>query len=485
MRSSRHRGAVSGMVADMGSGLAWGWARRGVGLGLVLGVIGPMGQASANPEVGEHRSMLRDLDHPTTVIAGEADGAATVMNPANLGFLRGLSGVIEGSLATFASARRGSGLGAFVGLPLGIKALGLPDLVALGVGYQVLFPRQLDAFNLQPGFDLSDARFHKLTFALALPLLRWVDGLSVGIGYSRLFSRSNPIADGVNQLDLSLSYRAHRRVGLGLVLRGVNVPKMALAEAWDRHPLEIDPELALRPLGIPIFEIALGGRIIPLRASGQRSWPFLWQPRLRARFSIGRVGLFSEVERIRLGIEVAGGEILHRGGLRWLSGLSVDLPHVGVGGGVGGGSGSLDGAALRLRFSAERYDAPFLSGLRRRRVLRIRLRDYRGDRRMAKLIDLLEAQPSAALVLIETRGMGYGWAQAEEVREALIRLRDRKGKVVAYLEGASLGSYFIASAADRIIAHPHRRLSIVGIRVEIFYYGELLKKLGAQAEFLR
>ncbi len=481
------------MVADMRSGLGWARVRRGSGrgvrlgfcLGLVISVAGPVGPALANPEVGEHRSILRDLDHPTTVIAGEADGAATVMNPANLGFLRGLSGVIEGSLATFASARRGSGLGAFVGLPLGIKALGLRDLVALGVGYQVLFPRQIDAFNVQPGFDLSDARFHKLTAALALPLRRWVDGLSLGVGYSRLFSRSNPIADGVQQLDLSLSYRAHRRVGFGLVLRGVNVPKVARAGAWDVHPLEIDPEVALRPLGIPNFEIAVGGRIIPLRASGERSWPLSWQPRLRARFSIGRVGLFSEVERIGLGVEAAGGEILHRAGVRWQSGLSIDLRHVGIAGGPGGGAGSLDGGALRLRLSAERYDAPILSGLGRRAVLRIRLRDYRGDRRMARLVDLLEEQARGAVVLIETRGMGYGWAQAEEVREALMRLRDRGGKVVAYLEGASLGSYFVASAADRIIAHPHRRLSIVGIRVEVFYYGDLLAKLGARAEFLR
>ncbi len=495
VRSNRRRSAASGIVAGMGSGLEWTRGRRGsgfaarfgvgVGFGLVLSVVGPVGLASANPEVGEHRSILRDLDHPTTVIAGEADGAATVMNPANLGFLRGLSGVVEGSLATFASARRGSGLGAFVGLPLGLKALGLRDLVAIGVGYQVLFPRQIDAFNLQPGFDLSDARFHKLTFALALPLLRWVDGLSVGIGYSRLFSRSNPLADGVHQLDLSLSYRAHRRLGLGLVVRGVNVPKVALAGAFDVHPLEIDPEVALRPLGIPNFEIAVGGRILPLRASGERSWPFPWQPRLRAHFSIGRFGLFSEVERIRLGVEAAGGEILHRGGVRWLSGLSVDLRHVGIAGGPGGGAGSFGGGALRLRLSAERYDAPPLSGPRRRRVLRIRLRDYRGDRRMAKLVELLEEQPRAALVLIETRGMGYGWAQAEEVREALMRLRDRDSEVVAYLEGASLGSYFVASAADRIIAHPHRRLSIVGIRVEVFYYGEILAKLGARAEFLR
>ncbi len=441
------------------------------------------GRASANPDVGEQRSLLRDLDHPTTVIAGEADGAATVMNPANLGFLRGVSGVLEGSLATYGSGRRGSGVGAFVGIPLGLKALGLGNLAALGVGYQVLFPRQLDAFNLRPGLDLSDGRLHKLSFALAVPLMRWAPGLSVGVGYSRLLSRANPQAAGVDQVDLSILYRAHERVALGMVARGLNTPALAGGVPWDVHPLELDPEIAVRPLGIANFEVAGGGRIIPMRHSGARMWAAPWQPRARARFAVGPVGFFSEVEMLRYGIAGAGGEIGYERGVRWLSGLSVDLRHVGVAGGPAGGRGSLDGGAARLRLSLERYDD--VAALRPREVVRVRLRDYRGDRKMLRLVELLEAQGSGAVVLVETRGMGYGWAQAEEVREAIERLRGRGGKVVAYLEGGSLGTYYLASAADRIVAHPHSRLAVVGISAEVLYYGELLAKLGARGEFLR
>jgi protease-4 len=451
-------------------------------LALGLGVGLTPREAAAAPEVGERRSTLRDLDHPSTIIAGEADGAATVMNPSNLGFLRGVSGVLEGSVAGRGSLRRGSGVGAFLGIPLGLKALGLGRLVALGLGYQVLFPKRIDVFNLPPGESIVDARFHKLSFALAVPLERWVRGLSVGLAYGRLFSRSNPLADGVNQLDLAMTYRAHERVALGLVARGLNAPRMALGDQWDRHPIELDPEIAVRPLGTRNLELGVGGRIIPMRRTGPLRWPAPWQPRARASFAVGPIGLFSEAELLLIGQVDDQGAASFGPGMRWIAGLSVDLRHVGVAGGPVGGLGGLDGGAARLRVSAERYDAP---APRPREVTRIRLADFRGDRKLARLVELLEALPAGSAIAVETRGMSYGWAQAEELREALMRLRERGGEILAYLEGASLGTYYVASAADRIVAHPQRRLGIVGVHAEVYYFGELLEKLGARGEFLR
>jgi protease-4 len=88
-------------------------------------------------------------------------------------------------------------------------------------------------------------------------------------------------------------------------------------------------------------------------------------------------------------------------------------------------------------------------------------------------------------VLIETRGMTYGWAQIEEVREAILRVRLQGGKVFAYLEGGTLRHYFLATAADTVVAHPTSSLSIVGMRIESYYFADLLGKLGAKAEFVR
>ena len=67
----------------------------------------------------------------------------------------------------------------------------------------------------------------------------------------------------------------------------------------------------------------------------------------------------------------------------------------------------------------------------------------------------------------------------------MLRLRSQGGKVVVYMEGGGLSSYFLASAADRIIAHPHTSLSTVGMSGRTFYYEEILKKLGVVADFVR
>jgi protease-4 len=89
------------------------------------------------------------------------------------------------------------------------------------------------------------------------------------------------------------------------------------------------------------------------------------------------------------------------------------------------------------------------------------------------------------VVLLELEAMRLGWAQIEEVREAVLRLRARGGKVAVYLRGGGLKDYFLAAAAERIYCHPHSRLSIVGIRIEVFFFAELLARLGAKAEFVR
>lgn len=74
--------------------------------------------AVANPNEGEARPIVRDADRVYTVVAGEGDAASTVTNPANLGFLDGVNGIVDLALMAPDRRRRGSGIGGFVGLPL-------------------------------------------------------------------------------------------------------------------------------------------------------------------------------------------------------------------------------------------------------------------------------------------------------------------------------------------------------------------------------
>ena len=250
-------------------------------------------------------------------------------------------------------------------------------------------------------------------------------------------------------------------------------------------PIVLDPEVALRPFGRSSLELAVGTRLSTAEPSVGRFQEFIFQPRGRVLVNVDGVRIFAEAERIAFQRQLLAEP---EDALRISAGLGFDLGHVGIAGGgnlgVASGTDAFQGGAARVRISQEKYPGV---RTRPRKVTRFRMSKYRGDRGVYRLVRQLDALADAGggMVLLEMRGIRMSYPQVEEVREALLRLRARDGVVVAYLQGGNLGSYFLASASDRIIAHPHQAPSIVGMSIRTFYYGELLARLGAKAEFVR
>lgn len=489
------------------------WRRVGPAAALLVAaaLVLPPHPAAANPNEGEGRSIVRDADRVYTVVAGEGDGASTVTNPANLGFLRGINGVLDLSLTHPERRRRGSGVGAFMGLPLPRR------LATVGLGYQLLLPWQPESSTsdnspIDGGVDPqgSDDFFSKMTVAVAVPLGAWVrlvrpgakatadalDRLSLGLSYSRLLSSGNFHAHGTRQVDVALSWWANRFLALGVVGRAINVPRTgrfsgnAATDEGVLQPAVVDPEVAIRPLGTPALDVAFGARISPVvPGDSQRFRTRFVDPRLRVTTAVGGVRVFAEAETMRWH-PVSADEVdtTPRTAARISAGVELRFARFGVAMAPLASANArspfgVDGAAARLRLSQERY--PALASPRRV-VTRLALARYRGDRGMWEVIEELEAAAERrGVVLLETRGMSMGYAQVEELREAVLRVRNRGGKVVAYMDGASLRGYFLASAADRIVAHPSSSLWILGMRMQTLYYGDLLEKLGAKAEFVR
>jgi protease-4 len=466
-------------------------SRRLGAVALGMACLGVPTPAAAGPDEGEARSLLRDGDRVYNIVAGEGDGASTVTNPANLGFLHGINGVVDFAWTDQAARRRGSAVGAFVGIPvpgeLRGRALGLGfPWFMLGFGYQFFYPVQPDQGSASPAPQQPDEPFSKVTFALSVPLRRWVKGLSLGTNYSRLASASNFHADGVNQFDIGLGYWPSRFVALGLVFRGANVPRTGP----DGIPgvgqsIVIDPEIAVRPLGRGTLELAGGVRLTPRPPADARWRVHFAEPRGRLFVRAGPARLFVEAERVRY-FPAGGGQA--RDGAKLTGGIELLTPYVGIAGGVltsagGRGSFAADGGVARVRVSQERY-----SGLEvtPRRVTRLTLASYGGDRGMWTVIEELDrVAKRQGVALVETRGMSYGWAQIEELREAILRVRLSGGRVYVYMDGGTLRHYFLATAADTIVAHPSSGLGIVGMRIQTFYFADLLAKLGAKAEFVR
>ncbi len=448
--------------------------------------------AVAGPNEGEPRPITRDADRVYTTVAGEADGAATVTNPANLGFLRGFNGVVDLSWTRPSSLRRGDGVGVLLGIPLPWQ------IAALGFAYQYL-----DPFTPGPddgGTDSpqnADDPYSKISFALAVPMQRWLRrapralrNLSVGLSYSRLMSTQNFHAAGTNAVDLALSWWPSRFLAFGLVARSINAPRTGPSPQVPQSYV-FDPEIALRPLGTGALELAVGSRIAPWVLSDARFRTHFVDPRGRLLISLRGVKVFAEAERFAFfpsGSALAEG-VGRRDAVRITAGFGLDFGHFGFLGGAStsaGGASSFgaDGGVARIRLSQERYES--VVNVQARLVTKIALRKYAGDRALWQLIRHIdEIGERRGVALIETEGLALGYPQLEEVREALLRLQRSGGRVVTYMHGGSLRAYFVAAASDRIVAHPNAALELLGMRIQSFYFADLLAKLGVAAEFVR
>ena len=79
-----------------------------------------------------------------------------------------------------------------------------------------------------------------------------------------------------------------------------------------------------------------------------------------------------------------------------------------------------------------------------------------------------------------------GFAQLEELREKLLEFRSKGKTIAAYLSPLSgTGSYYIASAADKIAMQRVDALALTGLLAEVTYYKGTLDMLGIEAQIER
>lgn len=91
-------------------------------------------------------------------------------------------------------------------------------------------------------------------------------------------------------------------------------------------------------------------------------------------------------------------------------------------------------------------------------------------------------------VVMRIRPLEIGWGKAQEIRNAMGRLRGAGRKVVAYLELAAFSAnreYYIASAADEVYVPPGANVPLLGLAGEYLFLGGLWKKLGVEIEVAR
>lgn len=85
-------------------------------------------------------------------------------------------------------------------------------------------------------------------------------------------------------------------------------------------------------------------------------------------------------------------------------------------------------------------------------------------------------------VVLRVGNLDAGWVALEELRAEILRYQESGGRVVVYLIGADSRGYFLASAADEILATPLATIAVTGVRSQVNFLKDALGMVGVEAE---
>lgn len=71
------------------------------------------------------------------------------------------------------------------------------------------------------------------------------------------------------------------------------------------------------------------------------------------------------------------------------------------------------------------------------------------------------------------------------IRQAVLKYKESKKPVYAYADTYSMGTYLIASAADRVYMNPQGMMEMQGMSSTVLYYKDLLDKLGVEFQVVK
>lgn len=95
------------------------------------------------------------------------------------------------------------------------------------------------------------------------------------------------------------------------------------------------------------------------------------------------------------------------------------------------------------------------------------------------------ADDRIAALALDFSGLSTGWAKAEEIRYGIENFKKSGKPVIAYLNRAQTMDYYVASAANEIFMAPEDLLDVKGLRAEVTFFADTLKKIGVEAEMER
>jgi protease-4 len=286
-------------------------------------------------------------------------------------------------------------------------------------------------------------------------------GVALGTGGSGFYTGLRFRRDTLSRWDLSALARPLKQVSVGATWDDLN-------HDWGRLALGA----AVRPVGDRLTLFGETYLVAPVT--------------LMAGFEV------EPVDGLRLGLKAFFNDTPDD--VRLVAGASFGLGKAGVGA-VGTYSPREVGGYLRVGSPARRT-----SMTRGSRYVEIELGEEIVDRKPGfslssssvrtswELLDLISRagrDNSVKALLLRIEGMRGSFAQLQELRQALARFRAQGKKVVVYAPGLGMGSYYVASVADRVWTHPLGDVTIPGMGLGTIFLKGTLEKLGIEFDGTR
>ena len=333
--------------------------------------------------------------------------------------------------------------------------------VSLGTAIEWLRPPLADSrvrFSLGAGVKLHEA-------------------LRLGLVWRHVFADLEA-ADGLDALDVGLLVRLASWISIGATVSDLNTPVVANRVLPRVYGLG----LAFRP-GTDRVGIEVGASIREDDGQVDAIGRLRFEP-IPGLEVLGRV-----VVRPRdagVGLEIGTGLAFHFGPAGVEAQSYVAQP--------AGGGFAFDGFSIGVRLSGASY-GPLVRRTDKTVILELGsapevpkpglLGGGFTFTHLVHYLDRLRTDDTVSGVLLRDRRTGFGWAQAEEVRDAIDELKKAGKRITVYLDQGELRHLYMYAGADRIVLNPAGGLMITGLRSTLTFYREALDKLHIRTQWAK
>jgi len=87
-----------------------------------------------------------------------------------------------------------------------------------------------------------------------------------------------------------------------------------------------------------------------------------------------------------------------------------------------------------------------------------------------------------AALSLTLENLDSGWARLSDMRRALTAFRQSGKPIFCFLQEGGNSEYYLASACSRIYMPPAAQLRLVGLSAEVFFFRDLLERIGIEAQ---